>query len=103
MGEQNILLKKTQKPSYVQRAYDGIRNLIIEEEISPGELLSENQLAAYLNMSRTPVREALKRLESEGHLEIISRKGAFLKSLTIDLNYAKEKIEKGNVARLKAG
>ena len=38
MGEQNILLKKTQKPSYVQRAYDGIRNLIIEEEISPGEL-----------------------------------------------------------------
>ena len=34
MGEQNILLKKTQKPSYVQRAYDGIRNLIIEEEIS---------------------------------------------------------------------
>ena len=46
MGEQNVLLKKTQKPSYVQRAYDGIRNLIIEEEISPGELLSENQLAA---------------------------------------------------------
>ena len=82
MGEQNILLKKTQKPSYVQRAYDGIRNLIIEEEISPGELLSENQLAAYLNMSRTPVREAIRRLQAEGFLESRKGLGTFLKPLT---------------------
>ena len=82
MGEQNVLLKKTQKPSYVQRAYDGIRNLIIEEEISPGELLSENQLAAYLNMSRTPVREAIRRLQAEGFLESRKGLGTFLKPLT---------------------
>ena len=82
MGEQNVLLKKTQKPSYVQRAYDGIRNLIIEEEISPGELLSENQLAVYLNMSRTPVREAIRRLQAEGFLESRKGLGTFLKPLT---------------------
>lgn len=82
MGEQNTLLKKAQKPSYVQMAYDGIRNLIIEEEISPGELLSENQLAAYLNMSRTPVREAIRRLQAEGFLESRKGLGTFLKPLT---------------------
>lgn len=82
MGEHNSLLRKTQKPSYVQMAYDGIKNLIIEEEISPGELLSENQLAAYLNMSRTPVREAIRRLQAEGFLESRKGLGTFLKPLT---------------------
>lgn len=82
MGEQNTLLKKAQKPSYVQTAYDGIKNLIIDEEISPGELLSENQLAAYLNMSRTPVREAIRRLQAEGFLESRKGLGTFLKPLT---------------------
>lgn len=82
MGEQNTLLRKSQKPSYVQMAYEGIRNLIIEEEISPGELLSENQLAAYLNMSRTPVREAIRRLQAEGFLESRKGLGTFLRPLT---------------------
>lgn len=82
MGEQNTLLKKAQKPSFVQTAYDGIKNLIIDEEISPGELLSENQLAAYLNMSRTPVREAIRRLQAEGFLESRKGLGTFLKPLT---------------------
>lgn len=83
MREQNIFIKKEQTLSYAQRAYNGIRELIISEEIKPGELLSENQIAAYLDMSRTPVREAIRRLEAEGLLESRKGLGTVLKNLTL--------------------
>lgn len=82
MYKKSTFMKKEQKPSFVQRAYDGIRKLIIEEEIRPGELLSENQLAEYLHMSRTPVREAIRRLQAEGLLESRKGVGTFLRPLT---------------------
>lgn len=82
MYKKSTFMKKEQKPSFVQRAYDGIRKLIIEEEIRPGELLSENQLAEYLQMSRTPVREAIRRLQAEGLLESRKGVGTFLRPLT---------------------
>lgn len=66
----------------VDLAYKGIRELILEEQIVQGALLSENQLAEYLNMSRTPVREALRRLEAEGILESIPGLGTFLRPMT---------------------
>lgn len=83
MSGVNVFVKKESKPSYAQLAYDGIKDLIIEEEIRPGDLLSENQLAEYLNMSRTPVREAIRRLEAEGFLESRKGLGTFLKPLTL--------------------
>lgn len=83
MQEQNLFVKKEPKPSFVQMAYDGIRKLILEEALKPGELLSENQLAEYLNMSRTPVREAIRRLQAEGLLESRKGIGTFLKPLTL--------------------
>lgn len=82
MSEYGTLIKKADKPSYAQVAYDGIKKLISDEEIEPGELLSENQLAEYFNMSRTPVREALRRLQAEGLVEIRKGIGTFLKPLT---------------------
>lgn len=82
MQERNIFVKK-EKPSFVQTAYDGIKRLILEEEIEPGTLLSENQLAEYLNMSRTPIREAIRRLQAEGLLEVRKGLGTFLKPLTL--------------------
>ena len=83
MQERNVFKKKKQTPSYVQTAYDGIRKLIMEEELKPGELLSENQLADYLNMSRTPIREAIRRLQAEGILESRKGLGTFMKPLTL--------------------
>lgn len=82
MDSYNELVKKSEKPSYVQRAYEGIRELIYNEKILPGELLSENQLAAYFEMSRTPVREAIRRLQAEGLVEIRKGVGTFLKPLS---------------------
>ena len=83
MNAQKSYSRKEQKPSYAQLAYDGIKGLIIDEEIKPGELLSENWLASYLNMSRTPVREAIRRLQAEGFLDSIKGLGTFLKPLTL--------------------
>ncbi|MEA4881318.1 MAG: GntR family transcriptional regulator, partial [Synergistaceae bacterium] len=56
-------------------AYEEIRKLILRRETSEGVILSENSLAAELNMSRTPVREALQRLQMEGFLEIHPNRG----------------------------
>ena len=50
------------------RAYMVVRRLILERELSGGEVLVEGRLAERLSMSRTPLREALLRLEGEGLL-----------------------------------
>ncbi|MGO4858289.1 GntR family transcriptional regulator [Arthrobacter sp. 2MCAF14] len=46
--------------------YDSLRELVLSGELSPGARVSEAELAARLTVSRTPVREALQRLEAEG-------------------------------------
>ncbi|GFG85600.1 GntR family transcriptional regulator [Mycolicibacter algericus] len=55
--------------STTAQAYDTVRRAIINAELSPGTYVSQVQLAAQLNISRTPLREALRRLQSEGLLE----------------------------------
>lgn len=82
MNDRMVFTKRKQKPSFVELAYEGIKRLIIEEQLEPGGLLSENQLAEYLNMSRTPVREAIRRLQAEGILESVKGLGTYLKPLT---------------------
>ena len=51
-----------------QEAYDRIRRMIFDHELAPNSHVGEVQLANLLSMSRTPVREAMARLESEGLL-----------------------------------
>jgi DNA-binding GntR family transcriptional regulator len=50
-------------------AYEDIRDWIIDGTLRPGELLRDQQIAQSLGVSRTPVREALRRLEDEGFVE----------------------------------
>lgn len=56
-------------------AYITLRDQIVTMEIEPGALLSENSLGASLGLSRTPIREALKRLEREYLVSILPRRG----------------------------
>nr|WP_049761296.1 GntR family transcriptional regulator [Rubrobacter xylanophilus] len=63
---------------------DQLRALIVEGEYGPGERLIEEQLAERLKVSRTPIRQALTRLEAEGLVEIIPNKGAMVCSFSID-------------------
>jgi DNA-binding GntR family transcriptional regulator len=57
------------------RVYEALRRKVIDSELAPGSQVLEQELAMMLGVSRTPLREALVRLENEGLLEIIPRHG----------------------------
>jgi DNA-binding GntR family transcriptional regulator len=57
---------------------ESLREAILKGYFETGEKLDQNRLANELNVSRTPIREALKVLESEGFIEIHSYRGAFI-------------------------
>jgi DNA-binding GntR family transcriptional regulator len=56
-----------------------LRDMIIEGELSPGARMHESQLGDQLGVSRTPLREAIKYLASEGLVELIPSRGAIVK------------------------
>jgi DNA-binding GntR family transcriptional regulator len=62
--------------------YDTLVDMIIQFELLPGERLVESELAARLNVSKTPVREALALLEADGLVETESYKGAKVRWLS---------------------
>ncbi len=61
-----------------------IREAILEGILPGGSRIDQNQLASDLNVSLVPVREALKKLEGEGFVQIIPRRGAFVSETTLD-------------------
>ncbi len=60
------------------QVYDILKNMIILREIAPGEKVPEEELCRKLGVSRTPLRETLCRLENEGIVKIVPRRGAFV-------------------------
>lgn len=56
-----------------------IRDMIIEGTLAPGTRINEGQVGAALGVSRTPLREAIKTLASEGLVEILPAKGAIVR------------------------
>lgn len=63
--------------------FDTLREAIIVGELKPGERLMEVQLANKMGVSRTPVREAIRKLELEGLVEMLPRKGAHVADLSV--------------------
>ena len=76
------LRRKLDDHNLTKIAYLAIKNDIMVNKIKAGECLSGSQLAHKLNMSRTPVREALSILENEGFVEIHNGVGIFVKETT---------------------
>ena len=66
------------------RIHDRLRTAIISGELSPGTPVIESELAARLGASRTPIREALRRLEAEGLLEPRGLRGSVVRELKSD-------------------
>lgn len=64
--------------------FDSMREAIIAQILRPGERLMEVQLAEEMGVSRTPVREAIRKLELEGFAIIVPRKGAYVASISIN-------------------
>lgn len=88
-----------------QQAYEEIRRRILEGELLPSSPLSEHQLAVALQLSRTPVREAIKRLEKEGLVRSIPSRGTFIAELSaqdiLEIYQVRERLE-GLAARIAA-
>ena len=62
--------------------FNTLRQAILRGELKPGERLMEIQLANKLGVSRTPIREALRKLELEGLVNMVPRKGAEVADIT---------------------
>lgn len=76
-----------EKKSLKQQAYDEIKRKIVTCEYAPNTLLNEELLREELHVSRTPIRDALSRLEQKGLITILPKKGIMVSSLSInDIN-----------------
>ena len=62
--------------------FQKLRSLLVEGAIAPGSKLNERELAESLNVSRTPIREAIKRLAADGLVELIANRGAIAVQLS---------------------
>lgn len=70
--------KLIDNPNLRGQTYKILKNMIITRELLPGKKIIEETLAQEIGVSRTPIREALFRLEHEGIVKIIPRRGAFV-------------------------
>jgi DNA-binding GntR family transcriptional regulator len=64
-----------------EKVYSTLKNMILNDELKSGEKLNQEKLARKLGVSRTPLLSAFSKLEKEILIEIIPRRGAFVKKL----------------------
>jgi DNA-binding GntR family transcriptional regulator len=86
-----------QRPNLREQIYEVLKKYIIYGEIKPGQKINEEEIGRQLNVSRTPIRETLLRLEHEGIVRITPRRGAFVvsqsKKRIMDVLHLREFIE----------
>ncbi|EHN12724.1 transcriptional regulator GntR family protein [Patulibacter medicamentivorans] len=79
------------------RVYSALRDALVAGRLEPGRRLSENELAEWLGVSRTPVREALVRLRDDRLVEIVPQLGTFVSKISIaavaDAQFVREALE----------
>ena len=84
--------------------FENLRSAILEGKLKSGQRLMEVQLAEQLGVSRTPVREAIRKLELEGLVVMLPRKGAYVSDSNASLSLIDEHqsilnaIKEGNIA-----
>jgi DNA-binding GntR family transcriptional regulator len=73
---------KSKSPRYRETIYAAVKEAILSGQLIPNQPLVEEQLAATLNVSRTPVREALALLEHEGFIAPRNGRGLYVRAVT---------------------
>ena len=63
-----------------ERIYQELKATILSGDIAPSTVLSQNELARKYDVSRSPVRDALRRLEQEGLVQLVPKVGALVKA-----------------------
>lgn len=87
------------------KAYDSIRSSIVSGNFEPGSRLKEEELVSRFEVSRTPIREALRRLHQEGLVDFVPNQGTYVKAWTAkDLEdiYSLRSVLEGFAARTAA-
>jgi DNA-binding GntR family transcriptional regulator len=91
------LPKVFRAPNLTELAYLSVKQHLLSGELTEGSRLTEEALSSQLGISKSPVREALTRLESEGLVVIESRRGAYVRKFTVretrDLYNVRELLE----------
>jgi DNA-binding GntR family transcriptional regulator len=82
MALKNVFEKFGSPRSMVEDIADTLSEAIIEGEIEPGQQIIETDLQKALGVSRAPIREALLKLEGQGLVRMIPRKGTFVRTIT---------------------
>ena len=75
MIEPTLSLSRRSQTTLVDEIVDAIRDRIIHGELQPGLKIRQQQFAEALGVSRTPLREAFQRLESDGWVDLRARRG----------------------------
>ncbi len=73
------MIKLLRSPNLTELAYRSVKELLLSGALCEGSRLTEESIATQLGISKSPVREALNRLESEGLIRIESRRGAYVR------------------------
>ena len=72
------------RKSMVDQAHTLLQNAIIFSKLPPGQVLKERELCDILSISRTPIREALLRLQEDGLVEIFPQAGTYVSRISIE-------------------
>ena len=98
------VVRDDREPTARERAYDHVRTASLSGEYPPGAFVEEETVCRAAGVSRTPVREAFQRLDSERFLELLPRRGARVRQVTarelLDLYETRRVIEGFAIDRL---
>lgn len=73
-----------ERSSLSEQTYQRLRSMILEGELKPGEIITERRLAQAIDISRTPLRAAINRLNGEGLVERLSNGSVVIRQVSID-------------------
>ncbi len=79
----NKIFSRINTPKVSEVVYNLLREKIISKEFAEGERLDIEDISKHLGVSKTPIKEALSHLESEGLVRILSRSGTFVSNFTV--------------------
>ena len=83
MKQHNAIAQGLPAQSLTDRAYADLEEMIVTLQLAPGSAVSELELASYLGIGRTPIREALQRLARERLVTIVPRRGIFVSEINV--------------------
>lgn len=83
MSNVDVLDQVIERRTLHDEVVERMRDMVIEGRLTPNERINETELCRRLGVSRTPVREAIKTLASEGLIELVRNKGAIVKRLGV--------------------